>query len=866
MQISCGISARLMAIICISASIAYALDPRTPLTQYCLRNWQDKDGLPQNSVDAIVQTHDGYLWFATEEGLVRFDGVSCTVFDRGTQPPIPHNFVTSLLEDRQRTLWIGTRGGIALQKEGRTTMLTTANGLPADCITALVEDLHGSIWIATNEGSLTQYQNGALTIFSAKDGIPAPVTALFPDQSGSLWIGTSGGDVLTYRDGRFHRQRLPQRPSMSSVAALCDDGLGGIWIGTLRGLVHMTANSFRTYGPEDGLLGESVKSLCRDCEGSLWIGTNLGLSRFANGSFATFSPRDGLSNEIVTSLLEDRERNLWIGTDEGGVCQFTDAKFRTFTAHDGLANNLVVSILEDRHGRIWFGTNAGLSQYDGKQFSNYTQKNGLSSDSIMSLSEDPQGTLWIGTRIGVDRMREGKIAPYSLPGRPENFMAHSLLAASDGSLWIGIYGEGLAHVQGLNTTLYTTHNGLCNPYIIAAIEDHEGAIWIGTSGGGFNIFRHNRVEAYSMKDGLSSNVVGCFHEDARGGMWIGTVGGGLSYFKEGRFTNCSVREGLFNESVFVILDDGHGSYWMSCNRGIFRTAEADLADYVSGKKASITCSSYGKADGMKSAECNGGRQPAAIRSRTGKLWFSTIMGAVRVDPTDVTRAKSAAPSILIEQIQVDGDPVAKITNLELPPGRHRIEFRYVGLNYLAPEKIHFKYMLEGFDPSWVDAGTQRTAYYTNVPPGRYRFHVIACNHDGVWNHIGATTEVLQRSYFYKTLWFHALWITGLILLILISQRMRISHLRAHEMELRAHVDAALAKIRVLSGLLPICAWCGKVRDDKGYWSRLESYVQEHSEADFSHGICPECMTHTFPDIAAEIQREKTARKGSSTPL
>jgi hypothetical protein len=329
-------------------------------------------------------------------------------------------------------------------------------------------------------------------------------------------------------------------------------------------------------------------------------------------------------------------------------------------------------------------------------------------------------------------------------------------------------------------------------------------------------------------------------EDQDGTLWFGTYGNGLNRFRDGRFTGITTRDGLCDANVSQILDDGQGAFWMTSNRGIFRVTRAQLEAFADGRAAAVDCRSYGRAEGLRNAECNGGFQPAGLRGRDGRLFLPTVRGLAIVDPARV-RTNPVAPPVVIERVLVHRQAASLVPRTVYPPGSGELEFDYAGLSLLVPEKVHFRYRLEGFDRDWLDVGARRQAYYTNIPPGTYTFRVKASNNDGVWSEPGAAFTFTLRPHFYRSRAFQALLALALAAAGLGVHRLRVRRLERRERELQARVEEALGRIKVLSGLLPMCAWCKRIRDDAGYWNRIETYIRERSEADFTHGICPQCM-------------------------
>jgi len=770
---------------------ALALDPRKAITQFTHEVWQTEAGLPQNAVHAIIQTRDGYLWLGTEEGLVRFDGIRFTVFDKGSQPGIASNYIWALHEDREGSLWVGTGGGLTRMKDGKFTTYTMHDGLSSHIVRAIHQSRDGSLWIGTEDGGLNRFMNGRFTRYSAKEGFPDDtVYSMCEDRDGALWFGTAAG-LSQFRDGRFTNYTTMNGLGNNIVRSLYQDREGHLWIGTSGGgLCQFRDGRFTTYSAKQGLTNTTVLSITQDHEGSLWIGTDSGgLNRLKDGVFTPYTTREGLSNDIVLSVYEDREGSLWIGTGSGGLNRLREGSLTTYTTKQGLSHNVVRSIYEDREGNLWIGTyGGGLNRFKDGEFTRYGRRQGLSNDIVLSVCEDRYGNLWIGTGGGgLNRMRGGQLAVYTTKDGLSHDTIRAIYEDQQGNLWIGTYGGGLNRFKNGTFTRYGKSEGLSSDVVLSIHEDRQGSLWIGTLGGGLNRFRDGKFTTYTTQDGLSDNTIFALYDDAEGNLWIGTNGGGLNLFKNGRFVSFTTKQGLFNDVVYQILEDGHGNLWMSCNKGIFHVSKKMLADVAQGARDSIGCETFGTTDGMQSSECNGGTQPAGWKARDGKLWFPTIRGIVRIDPDHLKR-NPFPPPVVVEQVLIEKNPVDLTERTQLPPGKGELEFQYTGLSFLVPEKVRFKFKLEGFDEEWIEAGGRRVAYYTNIPPGKYRFRVIAANNDGVWNKTGASVEFYLSPHFYQTNLFYVLCAGAVGLMGYGLYLFRIKQLKAREKELVVLVE------------------------------------------------------------------------------
>lgn len=764
----------LACLLLLSSGTALGLDSNRELSQFRHEVWLTENGLPQNTVHSIAQTSDGYIWIGTEEGLARFDGIRFTVFNKQNTPQFKSNFVRTLLADRHGALWIGTAEGLLRLFQGRFTLFTTSDGLPSDTIQAVYEDRAGILWVATATG-LGLFKGGTVTTFTSKERlISGSIQALFEDREGALWICTPYG-LGRLKDGKFANYTVRDGLGSNGVRSIQQDRDGRLWFGTLSGLSLYSGGRFTTFTTRDGLPSDRIIALCADREGSLWVGTANGLSRFRDNHFTNFAPGESLTTTAL-SLLEDREGNLWIGTESGGLNLLKDTKFTTYTMRNGLSSDYVKSVYEDNAGNIWIGTDGGgLNLLAGGTFKRYTTRDGLASNTVLALFGDPGGNLWVGTPDGLSRFRDGSFKTYTSADGLANGFVRSINGDQNGNLWIGTRG-GLTRFKNGNFKNYTEADGLANDFVSSILSDTKGSLWIGTLGG-LSRFSNDEFTNFTSKDGLLNDYVTSLYEDSEGTLWIGTGGGGLNRLKNGRVTAFTSRQGLVDDVIYRILEDGSNNLWLSCRQGIFHISKKDFDELANGKTSSITPIAYGTADGMMTRECSGGGDPGGWKGRDGKLWFATIKGVAVIDPQRI-KINEQPPPVVIEEIRIDDQSIMANDNLKLGPGQTRFDIYYSAPSYVAPEKVRFKYRLEGFDKDWVDVGTRRVAYYTNLRPGSYRFQVIASNNDGVWNQTGASFTLYLKPYFYQTYWFYAVCILGLALLSWQLYRLRVRRIEA----------------------------------------------------------------------------------------
>jgi ligand-binding sensor domain-containing protein/signal transduction histidine kinase len=737
----------------------------TPTFQYASRTWHIDEGLPDNLVQAIAQTPDGYLWVGTRAGLARFDGVRFTAYDSKNVPELKNSSITALCADRHGTLWIGTDGGgLVSFRDGIFSALTRSNGIAGDQIRVIFESRDGSLWIGTTQG-MTQCKDGRFRNYRQADGLLSDAVNYFcEDRDGNLWIATGKGLNRLRQGGTMDEFNLPIFNGLpnESVRGICQDKGGRIWVGSNNGLLWYNwfwQNSFYAYNTRYGLSDTFVSAICEDREGNLWVGTYSGLNRFREGRFYNQLDNEGLPFDHVNALFEDREGDLWVGSKEG-LIRLTPKRFFAYTKQQGLTHNNTMAVLEDHSGSLWIGTwGGGLNQLKDERVTAYAPTNGLSQDLILSLCAGHDGSIWVGADFdgGLTHLKDGKVTRYTVKnndGLPDAGL-RVLCEDRNKNLWIGT-SRGLSC---LRNGKFSTER---QEGVRAIFEDHAGALWFGTENG-LDCRQNGKWTHFDKKDGLSDDTVTTIYEDKDRTLWIGTANGGLNRLRNNRITAYTTRQGLFSDEIFSVVEDDEGWLWMSCSRGVFRSRKRDFDEYDAGRMKSIPSIAYGKTDGMESPQCNGSGKPAVWKGSDGRLWFPTSKGVVSVDPQTI-KIDYVPPPVYIEQIIVDKKPLAgKLSDtVHIKPGRGELEFHYTALSLSAPEKVRFKYKLQNSDSDWVDAGNRRIAYYNNLSPGQYRFHVIACNKDGVWNEIGSSLTFELEPHYWQTWWFRSL----IVLLVL----------------------------------------------------------------------------------------------------
>jgi signal transduction histidine kinase/ligand-binding sensor domain-containing protein len=743
--------------------------------EFALDQWTTADGLPQNSVNAIVEAPDGYLWIGTFGGLVRFDGTSFRSEARIDSSGHHIDRVLALGVGADSALWIGTEDGLLRYKNKVYQRYSTSDGLPDNQVTALHLDHAGVLWVGTQRGLGRLVASGRFEGLRAIGGVPlGQVTSLVEDAGGVLWV-SAGDRFATVSNGSLASAHWQKPPVAGAQSLLLRDRRGTLWFSLAGGVARVDTGTTRVYHHVSGASGPVV--IGEDPESGLWLGTNndglYSAQLGSGGGAATRYPLpDGRTNYRVRAVYVDGEGDTWFGTNASGLLRAKRNLFTTYTTASGLSHDVATAVYEDAEGTLWAATNCGgvnaisWSRQTVRLFKPRRPGDPRGDPCVFALTEAPAGTMWAGTwGGGLTRIIGGKEERLRLlPGLRDSVIL-ALFTDRAGTVWVGTNNGGLAALRnGRVAAAYTTGNGLADNSVHAIYQTRDGALWIGTLKG-MSRLADGRITTYRSAEGLSAEYVRAFHEDAGGDLWIGTYGGGLDRMHNGRITAITRRDGLADDVVSAILEDDQGYLWMSGNRGIFRVARSELEAFADGGVSRVHSVLYGPGDGMRKAETNGGFQPAAWKDTRGRLWFPTVEGLAMTDPARV-HVMGRPPRVRIVEVVVNGASISPIDELEVGPGRSNLEFRYTGISLSDPQDVTFRYRLEGFDQEWVEAGTRRVAYYPGLRPGRYRFVVTAANRDGVWNEAGSSLRLRVLGPFWSTWWFGLGSAAGLVGLLL----------------------------------------------------------------------------------------------------
>lgn len=795
----------------IVASAAHAATPRAnkedePSRWARVAGWRQPDGLLQDTLYAILRTRDGYLWLGTRSGLSRFDGMRFTNFDARDPSVLRENEIQALAEARDGSVWVGTYGGGASRyQDGKFTVFTAQEGLCSDFVVALCTMSDGSVWLGM-DGGLSRYQNGRFTNYRIADGLAfANVRALYADNDGSLWICTKPYGLHRFNHGRITREKIPGLPNDLMVEGLARDRAGNLWLATMDGLFREAPNGTTTHlTTANGLPTNQIgRSVYASPDSSMWFASDAGLVHVRDGEVHGV-PVEARSPtpELVHVVLGDDEGNLWVSLAGKGLVQMRERLFFTYTTDDGLAGQMVDAIVEDAQHRVWLGTNSGLSVRENGVFRSLPNIGLPPSVTVPTLLADREGRLWVGTVLGlfrgsIDRVAAGDpnaLTEIKVEGQPF-IHAKWLFEDRHGTIWVATDVDGLVRIDGDRVGRLTTKDGLAHDNVLGLSEDREGALWIGTRAG-LNCYKDGHFTVYRHRDGLAIDAVEATYRDRDDTLWIATRHG-LTRLKDGKFTTYTANDGLFADFVHSLVEDNVGYLWMASDRGPFRVAKAELDEFARGQRRTIDCQAFGIEDGLLSTDCVGGYSPSTACTSDGTIWFGTTEGVSVVHPTTLQR-NEVPPPVHIERVSIDSRAIDPRQAWVAPPGRGDLEFHYSALCLVAPEKVVYRYRLEGYDRNWVDAGDRAAAYYSNLPPGKYRFSVMGANNDGVWNRRGATFAFELEPHFYQTRWF----LIGVIAAIVGSglgvHQLQTRRLRAQREVLARHVaerTAANARLR-----------------------------------------------------------------------
>lgn len=786
---------------------ALGVDPDREPDQYVRRSWTLAEGLPQSSVNDVVQDRRGYLWIATHGGLARFDGVRFAVYTRSEHPGLPSDRLTALALDADGTLWIGSeRSGLARLRDGVVEAFTPPDGLPIGAVTRLHVGPGGDLWIGSEDG-LVRHGPAGWHRFGTADGLPhRRVESIAETPEGDVWVGTLGG--LARLQGDRLEPALEAEIGGRTVFDLHRDRSGAIWIAAGTHLLRWRDGAVEEIPVLGG--GTRVRRVLEDGDGNVWLGYDVaGLWRLsADGSTAPAS--DSRPADSVLALLEGREGTLLIGTAGNGLVQLKDGAAISFGGPGSPLGTSTVPIVDDAAGGVWVGLNCGgvvhLDADGGTTF--VDERQGLTNTCVWSLDLDADGRLWIGTMgKGLHVHRDGEVVLLAGPPSRDRRVqvlyrdrSGVLLVGTDGGVYRVVPGGDPAPLPAFAAAArFEPLPGSERLYVQHLSEDADGRLWIGSLDG---VWVYDRNAAAPLRPAAplpAGSQVRAVHHDARGVAWFGTYGHGLFRFDGERLAAIGRRHGLREDIVSAIFEDDRGRFWLTGNRGVYRIPRGDLDAVAAGGRDPLRVEVFDTADGMISAECNGGGQPAGTLTADGLLWVPTLDGVARFDTRAAAR-RWRPPQVSVESVSLDGAAIDPRRPAGLPAGSRNLEIRYAAPSFTDPDGVRFRYRMGGEGDHWVDAGHRRVAYYPYLPPGRHRFEVAASHGEGNWGEAAGFTLTVDAGFADSA----APWALALLLvasLIAAAVALRLRAVRRRERRLADEVAARTAELRAAQGEL-----------------------------------------------------------------
>ena len=766
------------------------------LDQHQIDVWQHEDGLPLDTIYAVTQTPDGFIWVATEHGLARFDGMEFHVFDLARElgrDDYTTSYFESLAVSAEGTLYIGPNAAAVLAFEQGTFRLVGREQHWGRPVHALLPH-QGRLFAGTRGGGLVVVDGEQVSIHEAASGLAGQtVNALAPRSAGGIWVATAEDGVQWFDGKRFHQ--LSGYPELEGlrVEAVLEDRAGRLWVGSRSGLFRIEDGQLSAHTQQRTGI-EYVTHLIEDEQGTLWIATGgTGVARLCGDRLELLTEDDGLPIGKIEQLFEDAAGDIWLATGGGGLVRLSAGPALPLTSHQGLPAKPILPILQGADGTMWIGTfGGGLVRLADDEVAIYGEAHGLVSDRVLSLSESPSGILWIGTQRGLHQLIDGQMRVYTTAdGLPHDAVAALL---HDGKrLWIGTLA-GLASLEDGSISTYQLPGGAYSGHLRALMMDADGILWIGSDGGGVYQLRDGVLSPFEPPGGLSAASTFGFHQQADGTVWIATTAG-LIRIRDDQGTLITSRHGLPDSQVMSFLQDRRDGLWMSSNSGVFRVPLSDLQAVADGQLDRLRVRLFDASDGMPRTEANGGFMPPAWRDRNGRHWYPTTDG-VAVFEADRIKLERPAPAVVITSISIDDAEPHRGGELRAPPNPRWIRFRYTAPVFSNPESLQFQYRLSGFQEDWYAAGAERQALYPRLPPGRFEFQVRVRYPDGDWSPVSQLGLVVERHPL-KNPWL--LLACGLAILLAAAALIRRRYRNRRQRRLRRQQAQKLESLGLLAG-------------------------------------------------------------------
>jgi diguanylate cyclase (GGDEF)-like protein len=751
----------------LSGSAQVAISSASASHRYSITEWDTARGLPSNAILDILQASDGYLWIASYQGLIRFDGVSFRMFTPDDIPGIKRGSFWAVVESPKGTLWAATESdGLVRYRDGKWKVFKTADGLKSDKTTYILLDGKGGLYLGSRRGVVHIVDDKVEAIPAPETGEPNVTSLAYSD--GALWIGTASAGMLRFADGQYKKFTVADGLADDRITGLFTDRDDTLWIGAYgQGIMQLRKGKFTRFASTGPNPPTRVNRFYQAPTGVVWVAAENGLFRADRDQVQEIQLPSGKNFVQLETVQKDWEGNLWVGSRQTGLYRVREPSFEELSPNKGLQSELIYSIEDDGSGGMWIGTLNGLVHYTSKGntvFAGWNADKGQ--DMTRDVLRDRNGDIWAATNGGLVQLHNGHPRLYSVKDGLPDDRCRVLLQDANGDLWIGGF-NGLSRFHDGKFQTFGAAEGLSDSYILSLYSDSHGAVWVGTQSEG--AFRFDGTKFKQGPQILEDEPVFRMTESADHTLWAGTARG-LVMIREDQAHRFTVKDGLPGNAIFQPIDDNLGNLWLTGPWGVARIPKSSLEDVAAGREHSVVAKQFGRGDGMTSREVSSVSKSFA--SKDGRMYFATPEGVSVVDSRRL-RPSSSAPPIYVEQLIADDHEYDRYSPIKLQPGTRRLEFHYTSPVFGSPESTRFRYRLIGFDTDWVEGGNRRVAYYTNLGPGTYKFEVEARNEDGRWSLAAAQVEFAVGAHFWQTRWFLFFCVLVVAGLALAAHRIRI---------------------------------------------------------------------------------------------
>tara|TARA_R110000868_G_scaffold368227_1_gene631196 strand:- start:24186 stop:27479 length:3294 start_codon:yes stop_codon:yes gene_type:complete len=805
--------------------------------------WTIEDGIPVNTVNYLTQDDEGYLWFTTYDGIVRFDGLEFKVYNHANTPVIPHNRATQIYKQDGVGIWISLEyGGVLLLTRNGFQHFGENEGFSKSDVTEVTEHSDGRIFFTTHEGLFVFENNRFKKFFDAENILQNRIRDVFEDVDASLWVATNNG-VLHFKDGESKRYYISANEGENRFFSVYRAPNGDLLAGSTQGLYILKGDElvntkkyselkstdvYKIFGNEtitffstfqglftleNGIVNkiydpnrkerEAYYVHLRDSKDRLWlVGERGTLSIYNDGKISSFNAVQGLGEEYYIGVFEDKENNIWISSSTRGLIQVKESIVTTISDKEGLSEDNILGLLEDSKGRYWVGTRgAGLNMIQNGKISYFKETRDIESSIVQTLAEDSLGNIWVGHyQKGINKISSrGKISHYSLGQKFDLNDVHSIYITKKGEKWVGTYA-GLVLFDEYNSDhkIYTKEDGLAGSKIRYITEETDASLWIGTLDGGISHFKNNQFKNYSVENGLSSNNVRSIYIDEYDSeiIWVGTENNGLNRIKNGQITYINVNDGLPDYNIHWISHDNYGWLWMSTNKGVVKIDKEELNAYLDGQRESFRMQTFGRKDGMRNPEGNGSFQEAGIRTSEGTFWFATQDG-VAIFKIKEKSSNIFSPKTVIKNVMARGESFSS-DSIIFEPGINDFEINIHALTFINTSETRFRYRFYSSDDrneEWIESGKERRIQFLDIFPGDYLFEAQATNTDGTWSPYTASIFIAVNPKYYQQGWFYILCVIGFILFLAGGWRLRYQKLVADQQKMEKIIEEQIQQIK-----------------------------------------------------------------------